>query len=51
MWESVSDELNVEESKSIHEITFEAEHFSTYTIVFYNFFGNKVVPLEYCKIR
>ncbi len=47
--ELVSEELNVQENKGIHEISFEAEHFSTYTIVFSNFWGSKRLPLNLVK--
>ncbi|WP_277406631.1 InlB B-repeat-containing protein [Lacrimispora xylanisolvens] len=47
--EPVSEEVNVQENKGINEITFEAEHFSTYTIVFSNFWGSKRLPLNLVK--
>ena len=46
--EPVSEELNVQENKGIKEISFEAEHFSTYTIVFGKYKG-KTVQLNIVK--
>ncbi|NNJ32151.1 InlB B-repeat-containing protein, partial [Lacrimispora defluvii] len=47
--EPVSEELSVQENKGVNEITFEAEHFSTYTIIFNKIIGSLSVPLNIVK--
>ncbi|MDF2888455.1 MAG: doubled motif anchor protein, partial [Lacrimispora sp.] len=47
--EPVSDVLNVQENEGINEITFEAEHFSTYTIVFKKLTGTQSFKLNIVK--